>query len=146
MALAALLPVAAASQNRAIEALAEKYSGREGFTTTVLKGRITSDVSRTLDIRSVDISSIMKDISAIVVVSAEKPDAEFERDARAAAASTGYTTVLSQSSRGQQVSFLVSENGRGRRNEFVIIILGNDTNMLLSLVGDYKLTQIDKTE
>jgi len=140
-----LSPLAAGAQNRAIEALARKYSGREGFSTTVVKGSITRDLSHMLDIESVDISGVMRDISSIVVVRSERPDEAFARDVREAAASTGYSTVLSQSAEGQQISFLVSEGGRGRRSEFVIVVLGADNNILVSIVGDYKLKQIDKT-
>jgi len=141
----ALLPLAAAAQHRDIEALAQKYSGREGFSTTVVKGRVTRELSRTLDIESVDISGIMRDISSIVAVRAERADAEFARDVRAAATATGYATVLSQSSDGEQISFLVSDHAGGRRNEFVIVVLGRETNMLVSIVGDYTLKQINKS-
>jgi len=142
--LAALLPLAAAAQNRAIEALAQKYSGREGFSTTVLKGRLTNDLSGMLALESVDISNIMRDVSSIVVVRAERADDGFARDVRGAAAATGYSTVLSQSSDGEQISFLISERASGRKNEFVIVILGAKTNMLVSIVGNYTLKRIDK--
>ncbi len=131
---------ATAGQNRAIEALAEKYADHEGFSTTVVKGDLSSRFAGSLDIENVDISNILKDISSIIVIRSSSPDAEFTREVNDAV-SRGYSTVLSSTDGDDRVRFLLSENGGGGgdRKEFVIFITGRSTNLVVSIVGDYTL-------
>ena len=138
---AAFVALGAAAQNRAIETLAQKYSDRDGFSTTVVKGDIASGFAGSLDIESIDISNILKDISSIVVVNSEAPDEEFSRDVNRAL-STGYSTILSSSSDGEMVRFLLSEKSEGRENEFVITIFGPSTNLVVSIMGNYTLGKV----
>lgn len=143
--LLALIPIGAAAQNRAIEALAQKYADRDGFHTTVVKGDLTSGFAGSLDISNVDITNIIKDIRSIIVVRADGPDREFAREVSEAVA-TGYDTVLSTSSEGERVRFLLSEGATSRDNEFVIAISGPKTNLVVSIVGDYTLGKVTKTD
>ncbi len=142
---AAAVSLGAAAQNKTIELLARRYADRDGFSTTVIKGEVTGGVSGWLDIEAVDISNLINDISAIVVVRSDEPNAEFSRDVNNAV-STGYSTIISTSTDGEQVRFLLSDNDKGRKNEFVIVILGSDTNLLVSIVGNYKLKKVSKFE
>jgi hypothetical protein len=140
--LLALVPLGASAQNRAIEALAGKYSDRDGFSTTVIKGDLSNGFAGSLNVEGVDISNIIRNISSIIVVRSERPDEEFSREVSGAVAS-GYSTVLSSSSDGERVRFLLAENGGGK-NEFVIVITGPDTNLLVSIVGDYTLGKVTR--
>jgi hypothetical protein len=140
--LLAFVPLGAAAQSRAIEALATKYADREGFSTTVVKGDISTGFVGSLTIESVDISNIIKDISSIIVIRSTRPDEEFTRAVNRAVAE-GYSTVLSSSSGGEHVRFLLSED-RDRENEFVIAISGDTTNILVSIVGNYTLGKVSK--
>jgi hypothetical protein len=141
--LLAIVPIGAAAQNRAIEALAEKYTDRDGFSTTVIKGNLSNGFAGSLDIEGVDISNIIRNISSIIVVRSETPDEEFTREVKRAV-TNGYSTVLSSNSDGEQVRFLLSEPTDGRKNEFVIAITGRETNLIVSIVGDYTLGEINK--
>lgn len=146
-----IVPLGAAAQSRAIEALAEKYADRNGFTTTVVKGDLSRGFVGSLDIESVDISNILKDISSIIVVRASRPDDNFTRDVNEAVA-RGYSTVVSSTDGEDRVRFLLSENpvaaavagaGEGsNRKEFVIAITGVTTNIVVSIVGDYTLGKV----
>jgi hypothetical protein len=133
----------AAAQNRAITSLAKKYADREGFSTTVVKGDISSGFAGSLDVEGVDISNIIRDISSIVVIRSESPDANFAREVERAV-SEGYSTMLSASSEGEKVRFLLSDSRSEAGNEFVIVILGPETNLLVSIVGDYKLGKMSR--
>jgi hypothetical protein len=139
----ASLPIGAAAQNRAIENMAQKYADRDGFFTTVVKGDLTQSVSGDLEIEGMDISNIIKDITSIIVVRAEKPDREFAREVSAAVAE-GYSTVMSVSSEGQRVRFMLAEDATSSDNEFVIAITGPETNLIVSIVGDYTLGKVTK--
>ncbi len=141
---AAVIALGASAQNKAIEALAKKYSDRDGFSTTVVKGAISTGIAGSLNIESVDISNFIKDISSIIVIRAEKPDKDFSNEVNSAVAQ-GYTTILSSSTDGEHVRFLLSENAGGRKNEFVIVIFGKETNLLVSIVGNYTLKKVSKS-
>lgn len=148
--LSVLVPVAVAAQNRAIEELAAKYADREGFSTTVIKGVLSGGASGAVKIEGVDISKIVKDISSITIVSSDGPDDEFSRDVKSAVQRGGYSTVMSSSSDGERIEFLLSDvppGGDGKkRNEFVITILGRDENLIVSIVGNYSLGKVAKTD
>lgn len=141
--LLSLVPLGAWAQNRAIEAIAKKYADRDGFSTTVVKGDIASGFAGSLDIESVDITNLIRDISSIIVVRSERPDDEFSHEVSVAVA-TGYSTVLSASTNGEQVRFLLSERADERGREFVIFITGKETNLVVSIVGDYTLGKVSK--
>jgi hypothetical protein len=145
LALLTSLPLGAAAQNRAIEALANKYSDRAGFSSMIVKGDISTGFVGSLNIEAVDISNIIRDISSIVVVRSTWPDADFSREVTRAVAD-GYSTVMSSSSDGDHVRFLLSDDDRRRESEFVIVILGDTTNLLVSIVGDYKLGKVSHPE
>ena len=134
--------IAIRAQNRAIEALAGRYADRDGFSTTVIKGNLSNDFAGSVNIEGVDISNIIKNISSIIVVRSERPDEDFIREVNGAVAS-GYSTVLSSSSDGARVRFLLAENS-GDKNEFVIAITGRETNLVVSIVGDYTLGKVTK--
>ncbi len=141
------VPLWASAQNRTIEALAKKYSDRDGFSTTVIKGDLglSNGFAGSLNIENVDISNLIKDISSIIVVRAEEPDGEFAREV-GRAVETGYSTILSSSTGGERVRFLLSENDKGSNNEFVIVITGKETNLVVSIVGDYTLGKVTRQE
>ncbi len=144
--LLALIPLGAAAQNRAIEELAGRYADRDGFSTTVVKGDLSRGFAGSLNLENVDISNILKDISSIVVVRASRPDEEFTREIDRAVGS-GYSTVMSSTDGGDRVRFLLSQNGNnGNRKEFVIVITGRTTNLVVSIVGDYTLGKVTKPE
>ena len=45
-----LVPLGASAQSRAIEALAEKYANRDGFSTTLIKGNLSKGFAGSLNI------------------------------------------------------------------------------------------------
>ncbi len=141
-----LLPLFAGAQNRAIEQLAEKYSGRDGFSSTVIKGRLASGFNGSIRIQDVDISNIIKEISSIILVSSDAPDEEFSRDVALALETEEYATVASTSSDGEQIRFLLAtlpeaKNGR-KQSEFVIAVSGAEENLLVSVVGEYVVAEV----
>lgn len=143
--LLAVVPLGAAAQNRAIEAMAQKYADREGYSTTVVKGDLSKGFAGSLNIESVDISNIIKDIKSIIVIRAERADENFAREV-ADAVAEGYSTVMSASSGGERVRFLLSEAAKERENEFVITITGREANLVVSIVGNYTLGKVTRQE
>jgi hypothetical protein len=137
------IPFGVAAQNRQIETIAAKYADKEGFSTTVVKGKISSGFAGSLNIESVDISNLIKNISSIIVIRAEKPVAEFATEVENAL-TEGYSTVLSSSANGERVRFLLSESDDEHESEFVIVILGKETNLVVSIVGNYTLGKVTK--
>jgi hypothetical protein len=137
-----LVPLGASAQNKAIDALAKKYADRDGFSTSVIKGDLSAAFAGSINIEGVDIANIIANMSSIVLIRSTTPSEEFTRDVNHAI-SEGYSPLLSSSSNGDQVRFLLAEND-DNKNEFVIVILGNTTNLLMSIVGDYTLGKVSK--
>lgn len=139
-----------AAQNRTVQSLADKYCDREGFSTTVIQGYIDTGNKGSIYMQGIDVSNIMKDIASIIIVSSDKPDPEFSADVKEVIAADGYSIVMSESANGEMIKFLLktlpSGGGKSPANEFVIIVLGSDTNMVTSIVGNYKVKKISKTQ
>lgn len=145
------IPFASLAQNKAIEELATKYSDQEGYTVVSLKGEMIKYMGDSVDMGNVNINDLMEDVSSIIVITGEKPDKQFQADARKAVAAGSYTTLMSVSDQGQTIRFLLAPVGGGKKNEpkkneFVMLILGPDENVLISIVGKYKVKQISKTD
>jgi hypothetical protein len=143
------LPMLAMSQNKAIEALADKYSDREGFSVITLQGKMTNVATKYLDMGEVEISSLMDNISSLIVISSDKPNEGFRADVRSAVALGDYCSMMTVSENGQSIKFLLSSVEEDRKdkqdkNEFVMIIFDKDEDTLISIVGNYKVKQVSK--
>ncbi len=142
--LLALIPLGAAAQNRVIEELAIKYSDRDGFSTTVIKGKLSSGYAGSMGIQGVDISNIMNNITAIIIIRSDYRNDEFILDVNRAIEAISYTTVMSSSGGGESTRLLLFEN-EVDKSEFVIAITGS-SNILMSITGDYTLGKVIKIE
>jgi regulatory protein YycI of two-component signal transduction system YycFG len=145
------LPMLAMAQNKAIVQLADKYSDREGFSVITLQGKMTNVATKEFDMGGVEISSLMDNISSLIVISSKQPSEEFRADVRSAVARGDYSTLMTVSEDGQTIKFLLSateKGGRGgsSRNEFVMMIFAEDEDTLVSIVGNYKVKQVSKTK
>jgi hypothetical protein len=149
--LVAMIPLSSEAQNKAIEALADKYSDREGFSVVTLQGKMTNVATKGLDMEGVDITSLMDNISSLIVISSNEPNEEFRADVRSAIARGNYSTLMTVSENGQSIKFLLSsaENGgksKQDKNEFVMMIFAEDQDTLVSIIGNYKVKQVSKIE
>ena len=147
--LLALVPLAAAAQNKAIETLAAKYSGKKGFSTIVLKGELIKMADKMgLDIpKIVDISEIMDGISSIIIVGSEKPDPQFVKDVKAAIDRDRYKTLMSVHADGQVVEALIVDLPQNKlQKELVLIALTEENNVLVSIEGNYKIKKVSKPQ
>ncbi|MDR0908002.1 MAG: DUF4252 domain-containing protein [Rikenellaceae bacterium] len=146
--LLAVMPLVSQAQNKAIEQLADKYSDREGFSVVTLQGKMTGVATKGVDTGGVDISSLMDNISSLIVISSEGPSEEFRADVRSAIDLGNYSTLMTVSESGQSIKFLLSAAGEGGsrsgKNEFVMMIFDEDDDTLVSIVGNYKVKQLSK--
>jgi hypothetical protein len=149
--LLAVMPLLSQAQNKAIEQLADKYSDREGFSVVTLQGKMTGVATKGVDTGGVDISSLMDNISSLIVISSDEPSEEFRADVRSAIALDSYSTLMTVSEDGQTIKFLLSSaesgaRGRSDKNEFVMMIFAEDEDTLVSIIGNYKVKQVSKTK
>jgi hypothetical protein len=150
--LLAVMPLVSQAQNKAIAQLADKYSNREGFSVVTLQGKMTNVATKGIvDMGGVDISSLMDNISSLIVITSEEPSEEFRSDVRSAIALGNYSTLMSVSEDGQTIKFLLSAvesdgDGASGKNEFVMMIFDEDEDTLISIVGNYKVKQVSKAK
>jgi hypothetical protein len=144
-----IMPLVSQAQNKAIEQLADKYTDRAGFSVVSLQGKMTNVATKGIDMSGVDISSLMDNISSVIVISSEQPCEEFRADVRSAIALGKYSTLMSVSSDGESIKFLLApaeSDGKSKvgRDEFVMMILNENQDVLISIVGNYKVKKVSK--
>jgi hypothetical protein len=137
----------ATAQNRAIKQLAENYSDKQGYTTIVLKD-IGPGEELDIDLPElVDISRVMDGISSIIIVGSEHPDRQFANDVQAAVESGDYETLISVSQDGHSMKAMLARlPGNKERNELVMTVFSEENNLIISIVGSYKVKRISKSE
>ncbi len=146
---AAMIALVGVAQNKAIDALAEKYSATEGFTVVNLAGDMVKSISGMIpraegsitldDGTQYSLSELLNEIALITaVVNPNGGSEEFFGEVRRAVASGDYTPLVSHNADGQTVSVSSAEIRRGefRKNqEIVVMVAGGDATVLVRLIG-----------
>jgi hypothetical protein len=142
-----LLPLGVAAQNMEIKNLLKKYSGRTGFSTLSLKDDfIDMADGMELDLPdTVDISNLMDGISSIVIVNTRQPSVQFTHDVNTLTSRLyNYTTLFEVSKDGQHMRALLGDVSRSRQKELVLVVLSAEDNVLVSIVGNYRIKKVTK--
>ncbi len=130
--------VSAGAQGRSVQRLVDRWDGAEGVSVVSIK----ANVDRLGDVGGVDVSSLIRSISSVTVVSNEKPDEAFARDVRRAVDEGGYTSFMSVSEGGERIEILYGDapgGGSRDRKELIITIVSTEKIVLISAVGEIDL-------
>jgi hypothetical protein len=146
---AVMLALAAAAQNKAIDALVEKYTDREGFTVVNMEGEALRGMSQmmsgsnstiTIDNgESYQLSELMKEIVSVTALVLRRADEAFSQDVRDALASVRYSPIVSHNENGQQVRVSSADIRRGqlRGNKEIVVTVDNDSEtVLVRVIGN----------
>jgi hypothetical protein len=144
---AAMLSMAAAAQNKAIDRLVEKYTDREGFTVINLQGDMLRSMggminrgesSIEVDGKRYEIAELLKDIVSVNVVVLQRADEIFSRDVRDAIDAVRYSPILSISEGGQKVKVSSADIRRGTlrgNQEIVLMVDGGGQTVMARVIG-----------
>ena len=146
---AAMFALAAAAQNKAIDAIAEKYADADGFTVVNLDGDAIQSLSGfapqggegtvTLDDGTkFTFSELVKDIVSVTAVVLKKADEEFAREAGKAMTAVRYSPIMSHNNDGDilKVSSIDIKRGKLKGNkEIVVMFVSDDVTLLARVIG-----------
>ena len=143
-----LAPLALRAQTSGVEAVFDKYNGREGYTTVTLTKSMFELFSAVADDKDdKDFKDITKRLSGIRILSCDckggqKAALEFYREMARSVSTSQYQDLMDINDGGDQVKFVIRKQG-DRITELVMVAGGSDA-CLISLQGDIDLKQVSK--
>lgn len=137
--IAILFVIAASAQNKAIDALAEKYADTEGFEVTNLDRNAIRKLGNPRNIDVEDVSELLKNISSVTAIFAEKPAGDFEEEVKSAVAGVNYSQIMSYESDGQFVNIIDTKPGK-RKKEIIVTISSDRRFSLIRATGKIDTT------
>lgn len=153
-----MFALAAGAQNRAIDALAEKYTDSEGFTVVNLDGQALKNMSSMMansdgtiqlgeGAPSVEIGELLDNIVSVTVLVLERFDEAFAAEVQGVVASKDYSPILSLNKEGTNVKMLSTDIKRGklRGNQEIVLTVVNDGDVVLvRVIGKIDTEKISK--
>lgn len=147
--MAAMFVLAAGAQNKAIDALAEKYLDAEGFTVVKLDGEAIKNMSGMLaqsngtvsmggDTPSVNVKKLLESISSVTVIALERADAGFAAEVLGAVSAGKYSPMFSRNEDGAIIKIVNAEIKRGQlrgNQEIVVTVAKDDAVVLVRVIG-----------
>jgi hypothetical protein len=150
--------LAAAAQNSAIDALAEKYTDREGFTVVNLDGEALKSMGQMLansggnvnlgeDAPDVEMGELIKDLASLTVLLLDRADEAFASEVRSAVSAKSYSPMVSLTKEGYNIKVLTADIKRGKlrgKQELVVTMNGDDKVILVRLIGKFDPETLSK--
>lgn len=141
----ATLTLVSFAQTNPIDALFEKYSGKEGCTTVYISSRMFSLIARA-DFDDEEMEEMMNNLKSIRILTVEdsllNKSVNFHDELQKNLDYSKYEELMVVQDGKQDLKFLIKENGK--RIEELLMIGGGDDggNILLSIKGDLDLENI----
>jgi hypothetical protein len=139
-----LLNLGAIAQDKAVEQIFQKYSGRDGFTTVVITKnmfQLFADVEDAGD----DFLKTVKNLDFIKILSCEAGinGKEFYREILASIPEKDYKELMVIQESGQDIKFLTREK-EGVINELIMVAGGKEESALIWITGIIDMKTIGK--
>ena len=130
---------------KSIDALFDKYGGKDGFTTVTINGNILKLAAKLDDNKEKDASTMPKNLSLIRILAQDdekvKTDNFYDNVIKDLDLKQ-YEEFMSVKSSGEDVKMLVRTEG-DRFREFLLIVGGKD-NALIQIKGDMSMEEAKK--
>ena len=144
------LALNAFAQKNPIDAMFDRYAGREGITTVFISSKMFSMMGK-VDLDDEELQDVMNNLKSIRILTVDDEElneklnfyAELEKDLDF----SGYEELMVVKESDKDLKFLVKEKGK-RIDELLMIGGGPGQNVLISIKGDLDLeniTSISKT-
>ena len=141
--------IQAQSQINAIDKYFQQYVEDERFTVVYISSKLFQMIGK-LDIDKFDdeaetqaIMEIAKDLEGLRILVAEEDAMKFYREAKSKIDTKEYEVLMTVRDReGDNVEFLVREDGNSIIQELLLLVGGEDEFVLLSFVGNLDLNKI----
>ncbi len=157
-AVAVMFALAAAAQNKAIDALAEKYVDREGFTVVNVDGQALKNMSGMLagsngtikfdeNAPEIEVGELLDNIVSLTVLVLERGDKAFAEEVHSAVSSKQYSPMISFNEEGSNIRVLSSDIKRGKlrgNQEIVVTVVDEDDVVLVRVIGKIDTETVSK--
>jgi hypothetical protein len=125
----------------------EKYAGKEGFTTVYISKYMFDLFSsfESADPEADEMTEAISNLTGIKILAMEEPDksVNFFNEMKKKISGGGYKELMIVKEEGQDIQFLVRENG-DKISELLLIVSGEGENVLMSIQGDIDMKNISK--
>jgi len=132
-----LMPLALSAQTKSFREFSGKYSGRDGYTIIEMSGEMFKAIGNNVTVKSddTDMSSLVKQIKNMVIIISDNSSPKFREDVKDMIKSGGYTSMAAISEVEQTSKFYVIQKN-GKTSEFLMTVLGEGDNVIMSITGD----------
>ncbi len=145
--LATMFAIASQAQNRAIDALADKYADSDGVTVVNMEGDALKSFSRnvagggmiTLDNgEKHNLSELLEEIVSVTAIVMRRASESFSAEVRGALDAVRYSPIVSHNEGGKRVRVMSADIRRGKlrgNKEIVAMVDGDGEMVLVRLIG-----------
>jgi len=138
----ALAPALVIAQNSAVEKLFVKYGGQKGFTTISISSGLLKMASEFVD--EDEGTEVLKQINSIKILVQEDGVADnFYDEVMGELKRNAYEELMTVNSDEEDIIFLLKKDG-DRISEFLIVVGGEEENVLLYIGGDLVMKDLAK--
>ena len=142
-----LLSVASIAQKDAVDALFDKYAGKDGFTTVIISSKMFS-LFQDMEIEDNEFNDMMSSLKSIRILASdetlEDQNINFYDEVMKDLDEDDYEELMVVKEKDQDVKFLIKERD-GKITELLMVAGGKgDNNALISIRGDIDLKNISK--
>ncbi|MCD6347950.1 MAG: DUF4252 domain-containing protein [Bacteroidales bacterium] len=134
------------TQNKVVDDLMEKYSGKEGFTSVVITKHMFSLFSNVETTEDDDYMNMIKNLNNIRILSAPgstETGINFFKEVMDKLPSKKYEELMVIKDNHQDVKFLIREE-KDQVVELLMLVGGEDENVLISITGIIDMKTIAK--
>lgn len=143
--LLAILPMLGMAQESQLNALFNKYSGQDGYTSVYITSYMFDLFSKIADEEDSDFENVTKGLDAIKIITVSNSNLaeDFYKEIDKALPPSIYKDFMIVNDGGQEITFKVREEG-SKITEFVLIVKDKHEPVLLFLQGDIDLAKMAK--
>lgn len=134
------------AQTKSFRDFYDKYSGRDGYTTIQMSGEMFKAIGSNVKINTdaMDVSSMINQIKNMMIIITDRCDEQFAKDVQKMVRSGNYVAMTTVKD-GSQTSQFFTVKKDGKTTEFLMTVLGEGDNVIMSIVGEnLDVSQISK--
>lgn len=143
-----VLPITLAAQPKPLNDLFKKYSGKEGYTTIEMSGKMFSMVNQLAQREERELSGSLgkslDNIKKMIMIVAEDDHAkEFETNLDKVIEQSNYESISSTSSDGSRVDlYITDKSGEKKDNDFLIKVCDSGSCIVIAFTGKMTLKDV----
>jgi hypothetical protein len=141
-----LLSFATMAQKDAVDALFDKYAGKDGFTTVIISSKMFS-LFQDLDVEDDEFNDMMSSLKSIRILASDETltdlNINFYDEVMKDLNEDDYEELMVVKEKDKDVKFLIKERD-GKIIELLLVSGGKGDNALISIRGNIDLKNISK--